>query len=439
MMAGNANALTINDALSTTYQNNPSLNAARAQLRSVDENVPQALSGWRPSIFGSLSSGFVNRSSTGFTEKGFNDTTVAVQMTQPLFRGFRTVNSTRQAEAIVRSQREELRTTEQDVLFQASTAYMDVIRDTALVSLRRSDLKFQEENLRAAQDRFSVGEGTRTDVSQSEAGRARAQSALNTALANLNTSRAVFRQVIGVDPVNLSAKTNITNLLPRNVGSAVTVGQEEHPAILSAVNLVDAAMFGVKTAEGRLLPTLDLEGNLSHNNNTLDGVGGGSTNTASVFGRMTVPIYQAGAVSSTIRQAKEELSQTQILVDVSRDTIRARAISAWGQLNASIASITAAEAEVAAARLALEGVIEEQRVGQRTTLDVLDSQSDLINARVTLVTAQRDRVVAAYALLSSVGRLNYETLGLTGARYDATEHYDQVRDKWFGLRTPDGR
>ncbi|WP_068316039.1 TolC family outer membrane protein [Polycladidibacter hongkongensis] len=439
LSAQSASAITLTGALTATYQNNPTLNAARAQLRVVDERVPQALAGWRPTIAATLQAGMVNRSSQAFTNRGFRDASASLQLTQPLFRGFRTVNSTQQAEAVVRAQREDLRVTEQTVLLQASTSYMDVIRDTALVSLRRSDLKFQEEQVRAAKDRFNVGEGTRTDVSQAEAGRARAQSALNSQLAALNSSRAVFKQIIGLDPKNLSARSNVTRLLPKSANQAVTLGQEQHPSILASLHLVDAAVYAVKTAEGSLLPSADLQATVSTSDNTLPGVGGGTTNTASVYGRVTIPIYSAGRTYSSIRQAKEDLGRTEVLVDVSRDSVRAGAISAWGRLNAAVASISAAESEVSAAKLALEGVIEEQRVGQRTTLDVLDSQSNLVNARVTLVTAQRDRVVAAYALLASVGSLDYENLGLTGERYDPTAHYHAVRDKWFGLRTPDGR
>lgn len=435
-----AHALSMKEALSATYQNNPTLNSARAQLRATDESVPQALSGWRPTIVGSAGYGYQWQDHQG-TYRDNSQYDLQLQVTQPLFRGFRTINSTRQAESVVRAQREDLRTAEQNALFQAATSYMDVIRDTALVSLRRSDLKFQDEQVRASKDRFNVGEGTRTDVSQAESGKARAQSALNFALANLNTSRANFRQVIGLDPKSLSARTNVNSLLPKNVGSAISVGQERHPAILSSLHMVDAAQFLVKVNEGALLPTANLQGTLSYNDTNLDlpGVSSSAIKTASVFGRVSIPIYQSGTEYSQIRQAKEDLGRTQLLVDVNRDGIRAQTISAWGQLNAAIASITAAEAQVAAARLALEGVIEEQRVGQRTTLDVLDTQSDLVDARVTLVTAQRDRVVAAYAVLSAIGRLDYETLGLTGQRYDPTEHYRLVRDKWIGLRTPDGR
>ncbi len=436
--AQSANALSIKEALAATYQNNPTLNASRAQLRATDEGVPQALAGWRPSMTGNGQYGYQWRDAQG-TYASNNSYSLSVTATQPLFRGFRTVNSTRQAEAIVRAQREDLRTAEQTALFEAATAYMDVIRDTALVSLRRSDLKFQEEQVRASNDRFNVGEATRTDVSQAESGRARAQSALNTALANLNTSRAIFRQVIGVDPKNLSARTNVASLLPKTVASAISIGQDEHPAIQSSQFMVNAAQFAVKTAEGVLLPTANVEGTLSYGDTNLPGVSGKPDRSASIFGRVNIPIYQNGSEYSLVRQAKEDLGRVEILVDVSRDTIRAQAISFWGQLNSSIASITAAEAQVAAARLALEGVIEEHRVGQRTTLDVLDTQSDLVDARVTLVTAQRDRVVAAYAVLSSVGRLDFDNLALSGARYDPTEHYRLVRDKWIGLRTPDGR
>ncbi|WP_068082610.1 TolC family outer membrane protein [Polycladidibacter stylochi] len=440
IFAQSASALSLNEALSATYQTNPTLNAARAQLRGIDEKVPQALSGWRPTITAAGSIGYVTRSATGFDGQEYRDSSASLQLTQPIFRGFRTVNSTQQAEAIVRAQREQLRAQEQITFLEAATAYMDVIRDTALVSLRRSDLKFQEEQVRAAKDRFNVGEGTRTDVSQAEAGRAGAQARLNAALANLNSSRARFKQVIGLDPKNLTPRTNIARLLPKTVANAVAVGQQQHPSILASQHTVDAGIYGVKTAEGELLPTADVQATVSNNNNTLPGVnGGGNTNQATIYGRVSIPLYQGGRVYSRIREAKEDLGRAEMLVDVSRDSVRAGAISAWGQLNASIASIRAAESGVKAAKLAVDGVVEEQRVGQRTTLDVLNSQSALVDARVTLVTAQRDRVVASYSVLAAIGRLTFDDLGLNGTRYNPQDHYHQVRDKWFGLRTPDGR
>ncbi|MAA98725.1 MAG: type I secretion protein TolC [Stappia sp.] len=429
----------ISEALAKAYQDNPTLNAARAELRSVDEQVPQALSGWRPQIFGSLDVGGVYSSSSPGQDSYNNTATAALQVSQALFRGFRTVNSTRQAEAIVRAQRESLRSTEQSVMNNAATAYMDVISSTAIVSLRRSNLKFLAEQVRAAQDRFEVGEGTRTDVSQSRARYSEAQSALNLALANVNTARAVYRQVVGSDPKTLSAHTNIYSQLPKKLDPALKMGASAHPAILSAQHLVDAGSFAVKTVEGELLPTVTLEGNLARQWNPPSSRGIDTVDSASVYGRVSIPIYQGGAVSSRVRQAKEDLGRARIQLDVARDQVRAAIVSAWGQYQAAVASITAAQDAVSANQLALEGVIEEQRVGQRTTLDVLNAQLELVNSRVNLITAERDRTVAAYALMSAIGSLTADKIGLAVARYDDKKHYKKVRNSWFGLTTPDGR
>ncbi|WP_153768866.1 TolC family outer membrane protein [Labrenzia sp. CE80] len=429
-------AETIKEALALAYANNPTLNAARAELRGVDENVPQALAGWRPTVSAEADVGSI-RSSYGGSQYYRNNASISLAISQTVFRGFRTVNSTRQAEAIVRAQRESLSSTEQDVLLAAAQAYVDVIRDTALVSLQRSDLQFLSEQVRAANDRFEVGEGTRTDVSQADARRAEAQANLNTALANLNTSRAIYRQIVGLEAKNLSADTRISVLVPKSIDEALQISEDDQPLIQQAQHLVDAAIFATKAIEGELLPTVSVDGSVSRSWNPSDSVA--TQNAASIYGRVSIPIYQAGSVSSRVRQSKEELSQTRLQLDVTRDQVRANVISAWGVYQAAEASISAARAAVEAQQLALEGVIEEQRVGQRTTLDVLDAQRELVTQRVNLVTAQRNRIVGGYQLVSSIGRLDADTLNLTIARYQPKEHYTAVRDKWFGLRTPDGR
>ena len=434
-----ADAQTLNNALAAAYSNNPTLNAARAQLRGVDEGVAQALSGWRPQVFGSLSAGHTSTYLSPSASTHQNTATVGVQVQQPLFSGFRTVNGTRQAEAAVSAQRENLRSTEQTVMFDAAQSYMDVIRDTAIVSLRRSDIKFLREQVRAARDRFTVGEGTRTDVAQAEARLSAAQSQLNLALANLNANRAIFRQVIGVEAATLVPDTTIRRLLPKSADTAIATGIDTHPAIRAAQFNTDAATFNVKSIEGELLPSVTLEGNLQRQWNPSSTGVIDRADSASVFGRVSVPIYQGGRVSSRVRQAKEQLGNARILVDVARDQVRAAVVGTWGQFQASEASILAARSQVEASQLALNGVVEEQRVGQRTTLDVLDSQRELINAQVTLVTAQRDSLVAAFALVSAVGKLTSEHLRLNVASYNPVEHAEKVRDRWFGLRTPDGR
>jgi outer membrane protein len=431
-----AEAETIRESLAIAYANNPTLNAARAQLRGVDENVPQALTGWRPIVSAGASAGRIRSGADRFVDYR-NNASLSLTISQTLFRGFRTINSTRQAEAVVRAQRESLSSTEQDTLLDAATAYVDVIQDTALVSLQRSDLAFLQEQVRAARDRFDVGEGTRTDVSQAEARAAEARASLNTALANLNTSRAIYRQVIGLEANNLSADATINRYVPKSLEQALQDGETHQPLIRQAQHQVDAAVFNIKAVEGELLPTVTLDGSVSRSwgsSSTVD-----ITDNAEIFGNVSIPIYQGGGVSSRVRQAKEELGQTRLQLDVARDQVRANVISAWGNFQAAEASIIAAQAAVKAQKLALEGVIEEQRVGQRTTLDVLDAQRELVTQQSNLVTAQRNRIIGGYQLVASVGRLDATSLGLNVARYDPKQHYKAVRDQWFGLRTPDGR
>ncbi len=435
------------EALASAYQNNPTLNAARASVRATDEFVPQALSGWRPNVSAfaehglSDSRGRRDKKSKSVPTARFgtttHSTTLGIGAVQPLYRGNRTVNSTKRAEASVLAARQSLRSTTQTVLLDAAIAFMDVIRDTQIVGLRKQDLTFLKEQVRAASDRFDVGEGTRTDVSQARAREALAVSQLNFAKANLQASQAVYLQVIGHRPKKLRASSTVDRLVPNSMRAAIDISVAEHPNILAAQHQVDSASFNVKTIEGELLPTVTLEGSASRSWNHT-----GPTswaNNAEIMGRVTIPLYQGGQVYSRVRQAKEELGEARLVVDVTRDRVRAFVIAAWGQLEASVASILAARAQVRASQLALEGVTEEQKVGQRTTLDVLNQQSELINARINLATAERDKVVAAYALVAAAGRLDPSRLGLNIVPYNPVKHYKKVRDKWFGLRTPDGR
>jgi outer membrane protein len=219
----------------------------------------------------------------------------------------------------------------------------------------------------------------------------------------------------------------------------------EHPAIIAMEYLVDAAGFTVKSTEGRLLPQVSASAGVSRsyqNTEGLPGVGTGTDgtfNSASVGATLTIPIYTGGRTSAQVRQSKESLGQARIQVDVTRDTVRQAVVSAWTQYVAARESVTANTEQVAAQQLALNGVIEERNVGQRTTLDVLDAQADVIAAQIDLASAQRDVVVASYAIVQSMGALSAERLGLQVAVHRPQEHYNAVKDKWGGLRTPDGR
>ncbi|MGX1306563.1 outer membrane protein [Amorphus suaedae] len=434
------------DSLASAYSNNPTLNQARAQLRSVDEGVPLAKSGIRPQIFGTFSASsqytglhgvYSPLTSQKFNASGANNPIgVGLNFTQPIFQGFQTKNSVLQAKAAVRAQRELLRNSEQSVLLDAATSFEDVIQNTSIVGLRQSDVTFLNEQVKASNDRLDVGEGTRTDVSQSQARYAQAQSDLNFAEANLASSKATFRQVTGLDARNLVDNLNLSAKLPPSLDRALAIGQDNHPAIQSAIHNVDVAQYNVKTLEGQFMPDVSLNGSVGR---TYDNGSADYSDSAQVTLNVNIPIYQGGRVSSQVRQAKEDLGYARIQVDILRDQVRQAIVQAWADYQASVASIQAARTGVFAQQLALQGVIEEQKVGQRTTLDVLDSQRDLVDAQVTLVQAERNKVVAAYSLLSTTGQLGVEMLDLRVARYQPDSHYKAVKDKWIGMRTPDGR
>jgi outer membrane protein len=438
---------TLEGALVQAYQNNPQLNAQRAAARATDEGVAIALGGYRPKVSATSSLGEVyldtqqrNGLPGGSRSTGENAvSSVGATATQTLFNGFQTGNRTRQAESQVFAARETLRTTEENTLLSAATAYMNLLRDTAILELQRSNVTVLEATLRQTRDRFNVGEVTRTDVAQAESRLAAGRSSLLGAESNYVTSKSTYRQVIGVDPGKLSAAMPVDRLSPQTLKGALDRASTQHPAISSAMYNVDAAVFQVKIAEGALYPTVSLQGAVNKNWGSTTNLNVLQSLSAAVTGQVSVPLYQGGGEYATIRQSKETLGQRRLDLDTAREQVQQSVTQAWGQLLAARAQIQATEAQVAATEIALNGVREEARVGQRTTLDVLNAQQDLVNARVALVTAQRDRVVASYTVLAATGGLSPQILGLHIETYDPVVHYHQVRDSWIGVRTPDGR
>ncbi|TKT76750.1 TolC family outer membrane protein [Aquamicrobium sp. LC103] len=440
-----ASAETIQGAMAKAYSNNASLNAERAGVRATDEGVPLAKSGWRPIIAGSGSASYASQG-TSQSSNQITTGSFGVQIQQSLFDGFQTLNNVRAAEARVRASNESLRNTTQDILFNAASAYVDVIRDRQIAVFRERNLDFLGEQVRAARSRFEVGEGTRTDVAQAEAQQAAAVAQLSAARAQARATAAQYRQIVGDEPGNLSPASAVGKFLPKSIENAVAAGLGEHPAIIATQHLVDAAGFVVKAAEGQMLPQVTAQAGVSRSyretaGTALPGVSGsdGWSDTASVGLNLTVPIYQGGRTSAQVRQNKELLGQARIQVDVTRDQVRQAVTSAWTQYVAAREVVAANRELVSAAQLALNGVIEERNVGQRTTLDVLNAQADVITAQINVASAERDVVAASYAILSAMGRLAPSRLGLAVAEYQPREHYDAVRDKWIGTRTPDGR
>jgi outer membrane protein len=440
---------TIEAALVRAYQNNPQLNAQRAAVRSTDENVPQALSGYRPRVALTASAGYQYNDSNS-TQGGSPTAIVKTEIhganpprsagltvSQTLYNGGQTANRTRAAESQVSGAREALRVLEQTVLLSAAAIYMDYLRDSAIVEVQRSNVRVLEQTLTQTRDRFYVGEVTRTDVAQSEAQLAAGKTQLLAAEATLVTTRANFRRIIGNEPEALAPGSPVDRFLPATLPGAVELSLIENPNVTAAMYGIDVNFLQVKVNEGALLPTVTMQASVQQSYEQSLQVY--RSFGASAIAQLSVPIYQGGAEYSLIRQSKETLAQQRLNLDQTRDQTRANTVAAWGQLAAGKAQVASARAQVTASKIALNGVREEAKAGQRTTLDVLNAQQALVNARVALVTAQHDRVVASYGVLNSVGRLSPQVLNLATSVYDPSVHYQQVRDSWFGVRTPDGR
>jgi outer membrane protein len=444
--AGAGRAETIGGALIKAYLTNPDINAQRAAVRVADENVPKANAGYLPTV---EAQGNIGIERAQACQEGPNGGSVCgtdflrprgygISANETVFNGNRTLNTIRQAESQVFGAREQLRNTEQNTLLSGLTAYMDVLEDTAILGLDNNNVDVLKEQLRETRDRFTVGEVTRTDVAQAEASLASAQATALSAVATLQAAVARYRQFIGDQPTSLAPVKPLLRPLPKTLPEAISISQVEHPAISGSLHGVDAAQLQVKIAEGALYPTIGLSAGVS-NQIDANGIPGARLLSGQITGQITIPIYQGGAEYASTRQAKESLSQQEIQTDSLRNQVRQAVVAAWGLVEAQVGVVRAARAAVSANEVALTGVREEAKVGQRTTLDVLNAQQALLQARTTLVQAERDQVVDSYSLLSAIGRLNIPTLGLAVAEYDPRVHFDQVKSKWIGLRTPSGQ
>ncbi len=438
-----AQAEALPEALAKAYQTNPQLNAERARQRATDENVPQALAGYRPQIIASLSGGLQavrnllpDNTIQGATLKPW---TIGVTVTQTLFNGFKTANSVRVAELQVQSGREALRNVGQGVLLDAVTAYTNVLANQSLVEAQRSNVAFLQETLGITQKRLNAGDVTPTDTAQAEARLSRGRADLNAAEVNLAISQATYAQVIGNPPSQLRPAETVDRYVPRSREDSTDMAFKAHPAVLAASFDVDVASTTIRVAESSLLPTITLQGNASRSKDADPTLGTFGTNQASILGQMTAPIYDGGLGAAQTRQAKELAAQSRLVLDQVRSQARTAAIGAWVANEGAKIAVAASEAEVRAAGVALEGVRKEAAGGQRTTVDVLNSQQDLISAKARLIGAQRDRVISSYTLLSAIGRLDVKTLALNTPDYLPEVHYHQVRDAWHGLRTPSGQ
>ena len=440
---GSSVADTLPEALAKAYQSNPQLNADRARQRGTDENVPQALAGYRPQLVATLSAGLqtVRNLLPDNTVQGatLRPWTIGLTVTQVLFNGLKTANSVRVAEFQVQSGREALRNTGQGVLLDAVTAYMNVLANQALVEAQRTNVSVLREIQATTKKRLDAGDVTPTDTAQAEARLSRGLADLNAAEVALAISKATYTQVIGDNPSQLAAAAPVDRLSPPTLAAATETAGHENPAVLGAGFDVDVAQTTIKVAESSLLPTVAVQGNVSRSRDSDSTLSTFATDQASILGQINVPIYDGGTAASQSRQAKELTSQSRMVLEQVANQTRTAVVSAWVSNEGTKVGLTAAESEVRAAGIALEGVRREAAGGQRTTIDVLNAQQDLTMARSRQILAQRDRVIASYSLLSAIGRLDVHTLNLNTPDYLPEVHYHQVRDAWHGLRTPSGQ
>lgn len=430
---GTAEAQTLRDALANAYNTNPDLGAARAQLRSTDELVAQALSGFRPQFGATASYDIVDLDSSQGSGT-LDSSAVGVTLSQPLYRGGGLEANLRASENTVRANRANLITTEQQILYDAVQAYAGVWRDRSVLELAINNEKRLQRQLQATRDRFNVGEVARTDVAQAEARLSAAEASRVEAEGLLANSIATFRRVIAQEPQNVEQPAKPAEL-PANEAQAQELAAA-NPNIATAQYTLAAAKDDVDVAFSRLLPQVDLRASASYANEP-------SSNLAwqrdgSIGVQVTVPLYQGGAEYSQVRQNKQIARQRDEQLVSTQRSVAENVTTAWETLQTSTSNIQSRQAQVRANRIALEGVEQEAQVGSRTVLDVLDAEQELFGSQVELVRAQANEAIAAYALLASVGQLTADRLELPVERYDAEAYYKENRSRLFGLGDPLG-
>jgi outer membrane protein len=452
--APNKPSLSLLEALAVAYETNPVLAAQQASLRATDEGVAVANGGWRPTIsaggtYAYQQYYFFPQTVTDpagnvifgpFSTISAHPLQGALTVTQPIFKGGRTIAQIGRAKAFVRVGRAQLIAAEQTVLLSAATAYMDVVRDTAVLNLRHRNVDLLQKQADATQAQFNAGSLTRTDVAQAQARLAGAQSDLTAAQSQLAISVANFLQAIGRQPETLETDPTLPRALPASLDDSTDLALKQNPNIVVARENEVAAYYAIDDAFGAMLPTFSVQGQYGYGQGSLTTPTGGFNNTPhsaqhaiTVTGQLNVPIYQAGVEEATLRQAKELHAQAELNIHVSDRAVRDAVAIAWAQFESAEASIASSEAAVAANRIAFEGVSKEQSVGGRTILDVLNAQQELLNSAVALVTAKHNAVVAAFQVLSASGALTATNLGLQVKLYDPTVHYDNDAAAWIGF------
>jgi len=427
-----AGQMTMMDAWVASYNSNPDLLAQRARLRQVDESVSQAVANWRPTISANANYGrnYINNSIRPTPTDLDNQRAVTLNISQPIYRGGKTTAQTAQSEADVRAEREALADREQIVLLAALTSYTDLLRDRAIVNLRQNNIRVLQQQKEATQARFEVGELTRTDVAQSEARLQRAVSDLQLAIAQEATSRAQFIRNVGTAPGELMLPPLLQEV-PRTEDEAVSISDNRAPRNATAQHRVTSAQAGVDVAFADLLPQVSAVGSLSKGWD--QSFANDRIFQYSVRVQVTVPIFQTGAEYSRVRAAKQFVGQRTAELDSARRQTIEVMIRSWQSLQAAKARVVSGTSQVQANSIALDGVRQEQQVGSRTIIEVLNAEQELLDSQVQLVTARHDVIVAHYTVLAEMGQMTARSLGLPVEYYDEEKNYNDVRNRWIGL------
>lgn len=423
-------AMRLEDALAEAYMRNPDLQSARAELRGVDEGYAQAVSGYRPRLTGEAS--YVSSYQDGDVRDAHGDPKeLSLEARQPLYRGGSTGASVRAADNRILAQRSLLASTEQRVLLEAVTSYMDVLRDTRLVELNLNNEKVLASHLDASRQRFALGDITKTDVSQSEARLSAATADRVRAEGNFRASRAAFEKTVGPMPEGLEKPDAAAVTVPSTLDVALTEAEQHNPDLLYTRYASEAAVASTRAVSGELLPQIDLTGSIARTYDPAQSVND-YVDTATVGIVATMPFYTGGGTDSRVRQARQAESQRRMDINRTDRFVRQSVIDAWTDLASANAEMLARQTQIDTAKLALDGVKVETDYGSRTTLDLLDAEQEYLDAQVAYVIAERNRLVAAYSLLASVGGLSAEKLQLQVSAYDPLKNFQKVKNKWVG-------
>ncbi len=432
---------TLAEALAATYAYQPALLAARAQLRATDENVPQALAGWRPTVVVAGTAGYGDGITREFLQGSWEKlradrdiATAQATVTQPLYTGGKVNASVNRAKNAVFAQRANLISQEETSFSNAVNAYVGVIESRQILAVDLNNQQVLAQQLRATQDRFRVGEITQTDVAQAEAALASAKAQTETAQGNLRTAEGTYVQVIGYFPPADLVEPQPLRLPVRSVQEAIAMAEQNNPSVIAAQFNQASAQDAVDVAFAALLPQVSLQGQAFQSNNASTRLL--NSNGYEVIANVSVPLYQGGSEYSAVRQARETVQQDERLVGDAKRTAVQNAVQAWQTLQAAQAAAASSAVAIRANEIAVQGEQRQVLVGTATTLDLLTVQQNLLNARVTLVQNLASLITASYGVTSAIGRLTARDLSLRVPLYDDTAYYEAVKNKWFGVGVP---